>query len=146
MSSLESFWTLTTTTLALLISALIESIKGDLSLYNAILVSFLAYLHAASTSAIQFLDVVNIVDKTKLPSKRFSMEWKLMAVAAFLQNTATCIFGWYIWAKAATFGNQPMCNEETLFVIFGVTLRAPAPASRFVSIGECTTIQSSVTN
>ena len=45
-------------------------------------------------------------------------------------------FGWYIWAKAATFGSQPMCNEETLFVIFGITLRATTLTSRSISIGE----------
>lgn len=49
------FWTLTITTLALLISAIIEAAQHNLSLYNAILVSFLSYLHDDGPAAIFLL-------------------------------------------------------------------------------------------
>ncbi|KAK1965367.1 hypothetical protein LY78DRAFT_97229 [Colletotrichum sublineola] len=51
--------------------------------------------------------------------------WVIIA-CAFTALTA------YIWATAPTFGNQPECNASTVYVVFGVSIRATNDVFRYV--------------
>lgn len=54
---------------------------------------------------------------------------KILIAGAFLAFAA------YIWVEAPTFGSQPQCNESTVYVVFGVSIRATEPVFRWVVLG-----------
>ncbi|KZP12447.1 hypothetical protein FIBSPDRAFT_936920 [Athelia psychrophila] len=106
-----SYWALTLTTFSLLISALIEATKSNLSLYNAMLVSYLCTLHViASGSLLIMLAVFRVSSRANTIR---------MGLAAILQSIGSAAFGFYIWHGAKTFGSQPECNADTKLIFFG---------------------------
>ncbi|KIJ94183.1 hypothetical protein K443DRAFT_12310 [Laccaria amethystina LaAM-08-1] len=102
------FWATWFTSTALLFSAAAESDKHNLSLYNAIIVSYLCYLHCAS--AVSLLTVKMLCGDRKYALRY--IPFTLLQIIGFL------IYCLYIWSRAATFGNQPECNADTKFVFF----------------------------
>lgn len=54
---------------------------------------------------------------------------RVVIAGAFVGLTA------YIWATAPTFGSQPECNAQTLYVVFGVSIRAADDVFRYVILG-----------
>lgn len=116
------------TNYAVLITALIEAGRKNLSLYNAILVSYLCTLHIFPSYAVLLL---------KGPPKSASAR-KVLGMNTALAIVVMCsdIFGLYIWIKAKNFGSQPECNSDTLLILFGKAYSATTPHARIVAIGE----------
>ncbi|KZP12449.1 hypothetical protein FIBSPDRAFT_898203 [Athelia psychrophila] len=107
-----SFWALAFTTFSLLISAIIEANKNNLSLYNAILISYLCALHAYASESLLFI-------LAAFPVKSSKPKVIGISVAIALQVIGLTTFGCYIWGRASTFGSQPECNADTQLIFFG---------------------------
>lgn len=117
--TLASYWALTLTTFSLLISAIIEANKNNLSLYNAILVSYLCTLHALASESLLFILAMFPVDISKSEVDTSRLKVAGISAAAFLQCIGSTTFGCYIWQRAKTFGSQPECNADTMLIFFG---------------------------
>jgi len=103
--------------LALLITVLVETIKGQLDLYHAI---FVIHMLACFLSA-QFYGLNRVLSaKTRIDFK--------LRVAYFVQ----LFYGifimppWllYVWIKDSRFGSQPECNHLVKYVLVFVSVRA----------------------
>jgi hypothetical protein len=60
-----------------------------------------------------------------------------LVMSMYLQSIMVCTFGLYVWAKAASFGSQPECNANTIFLFFGRSHSA-AGAGRSIALGMIT--------
>ncbi|KZT38008.1 hypothetical protein SISSUDRAFT_1047729 [Sistotremastrum suecicum HHB10207 ss-3] len=122
-----SYWAMTMTAVALFISALVLSGSQNLSLFHAILISVLLFLHsyaaAFSMWAASPFGVNRAPESVKTPREMERHVWKFQykSVPVFLIATT---FTGYIWIKAPSFGTPSVCNPETLFVILGKKLSA----------------------
>ena len=94
------------TTLALLVSAVVQSSKGKLSLY-AILVTYLTVLHTMASYTVACLNRNVALGFTYLRLQRRGIHYTWlglsveMVMAMYLQSIMVCTFGLYVWAKAA---------------------------------------------
>ncbi|KXG46791.1 uncharacterized protein PGRI_035370 [Penicillium griseofulvum] len=109
--------------LALLCTAIYQTIRGDLTLFHAICVVHLL--------AILGIDMVSKGRYAGLGPWRlyFFAALQILALAAFLS------FNIYVWVTAPHFGSQPQCNKDTVYVIFGVSIKATAPVFRYIILG-----------
>ncbi|KAJ5576666.1 hypothetical protein N7535_003592 [Penicillium sp. DV-2018c] len=109
--------------LALLCTAIYQTFRGDLTLFHAICVVHLL--------AILGMDLVSKGRYAGLGPLRlyFFAGIQILALAAFLA------FNVYVWVKAPTFGSQPKCNEDTVYVVFGVSIKATSPVFRYIILG-----------
>ncbi|KAI0317595.1 hypothetical protein OF83DRAFT_1120457 [Amylostereum chailletii] len=137
-----SFWTMAVTTFALFISAFVLYGKGELILYDAIIVSILLYMHANAaawshvsndssqprTKPVADADY-NAIQKDKdaepptSNGARHAQSLKELCywVPGFV---LAIIFGFFVWARVSKFGYNPVCNAQTVFVIFGAHTKA----------------------
>lgn len=132
---LGAFWTLIFTTIALLISALVEAARQNLSLYNAILISYLCILHSVITVAVMVWGLYQMISTMRF---RRALLFKMlgMNIATIIQMVSSAIFGLYIWSRVETFGNQPECNPDTLLILAGKSHSATSSHARSTAIGE----------
>ncbi|KAF7978934.1 hypothetical protein HWV62_44143 [Athelia sp. TMB] len=130
-----AFWTLVITTVALLISALVEAAKQNLSLYNAILISYLCILHSVITIAVTTWSIPKTIQRalrSKLEDSDVSILVKYgLTIVQFASST---IFGLYIWSRAKTFGNQPECNADTQLIVCGKSFNATSSHASIAAI------------
>ena len=150
--SLGAFWTLVFTTVALLISAMVEGARQNLSLYNAILISYLCILHSFITLLVMIFRVYPMMEaiqkarqlKHRNTAARAVSLYKALSIeiATVIQFSASMIFGLYIWSRAETFGNQPECNPDTLLIVFGKSYYATTTHARIAAMGESSHDQS----
>ena len=98
---LGPFWTLAFTTLALLLSALIQSLSDSISFYNAILVVYLCYLHCFSSLFV--LNILRWVHQKKIMDGNLSIcaAAQAMGISMFLAS----------FQAERSFGSQPECNS-----------------------------------
>ncbi|CAI7588547.1 unnamed protein product [Penicillium glandicola] len=109
--------------LALLCTAVYQTVRGDLTLFHAICVVHLL--------AILGMDLVSKGRYAGLGPWRlyfFSMI-QILALAAFLALNV------YVWVTAPQFGSQPQCNKHTVYVVFGVSINATSPVFRYILLG-----------
>ncbi|QQK46790.1 hypothetical protein Pdw03_1688 [Penicillium digitatum] len=109
--------------LALLCTAIYQTIQGDLTLFHAICVVHLL--------AILGMNMVSKGQYAGLGPWRlyFFSAIQILALAAFLA------FNVYVWVTAPRFGSQPQCNKNTVYVLFGVSIKATSPIFRYVVLG-----------
>ncbi|KAJ5589000.1 hypothetical protein N7537_011678 [Penicillium hordei] len=88
--------------LALLCTAIYQTVRGDLTLFHAICVVHLLAILGMNM---------------------------LLALAVFLALNV------YVWVKAPQFGSQPQCNKDTVYVVFGVSIKATSPVFRYIILG-----------
>lgn len=109
--------------LALLCTAIYQTCRGDLTLFHAICV-----VHLLSILGI---DLASKGRYAGLGPWRlyFFVIIQLLGLAAFLA------FNVYIWVTAPGFGSQTQCNKDTVYVIFGVSIKATSPVFRYIILG-----------
>ncbi|CAG8930512.1 unnamed protein product [Penicillium salamii] len=109
--------------LALLCTAIYQTVKGDLTLFHAICVVHLL--------AILGIDLVNKGRYAGLGPWRlyFFAFLQVLALGAFLA------FNIYVWVTAPHFGSQPECNGDTVYVVFGISITAVSPVFRYIILG-----------
>lgn len=110
-----SYWTMTTTAVALFISGLVLNSAQNLSLFHGILISFLLSLHAGAA----FNSVTSASfhhkpqdEPSELAHQHFLARFKEIPSAAL----ATA-FGFVIWRNPASFGAPSECNDEIVIAL-----------------------------
>lgn len=68
-------------------------------------------------------------DRNALWRLAFAAATRVLVAGAFVALTA------YIWVTAPTFGSQPECNATTVYVAFGLSIRATNDVFRYVILG-----------
>ncbi|EFQ24970.1 uncharacterized protein GLRG_00114 [Colletotrichum graminicola M1.001] len=106
--------------LALLCTAVYQTLKGQLTLFHAICV----------------LHLLSLLGFGLVAQRRYQggglNRWLVMAALRVIIACAFTTLTAYIWATAPTFGNQPDCNASTVYVVFGVSIRATNDIFRYV--------------
>ncbi|CAG7923218.1 unnamed protein product [Penicillium olsonii] len=117
--------------LALLCTAIYQTFKGDLTLFHAICV-----VHLLSILGI---DLVNKGRYAGFGPWRlyFFAFLQILALGAFLA------FNIYVWVTAPHFGSQPECNSTTVYVVFGISIKAVSPVFRYIILGTLGTVVAS---
>ncbi|KAJ5301858.1 hypothetical protein N7508_006721 [Penicillium antarcticum] len=109
--------------LAILCTAIYQTFRGDLSLFHAICVIHLL--------AVLGMDLISKGRYAGLGPWRlyFFAAIQILALGAFLA------FNVYVWTTAPHFGSQPECNKETVYVVFGISIKATSPVFRYIILG-----------
>ncbi|KAJ5794106.1 hypothetical protein N7457_000705 [Penicillium paradoxum] len=109
--------------LALLCTAIYQTVRGDLTLFHAICV-----VHLLSILG------TDLVSKGRYAGLG---PWRLyfFAIIQVLALAAFLAFNVYLWVTAPNFGSQPQCNKDTIYVVFGVSIKATSPVFRYIILG-----------
>lgn len=109
--------------LALLCTAIYQAFRNDLTLFHAICVVHLLALLG-----------MNLISKGRYAG--FG-PWRLwfFALINILALAAFIAFNVYLWITAPHFGSQPSCNPDTVYVVFGVSIKATSPVFRYIILG-----------
>ncbi|KAF8270228.1 hypothetical protein EI94DRAFT_818056 [Lactarius quietus] len=101
--------------LAILITAVVQTIQGQLDLYHAIIVMQMQlFIHTYGIGRF-------------LLAPRFGPKMKMtVAVQAFELLVIFVPWLLYLWIKDSQFGSQPECNDLVKFVVLFVTVRVAA--------------------
>lgn len=94
--------------LALLVSSIVQASIRNLSLYTAILISYLLILHLTSASTVLILRA----SQGQKVHRRYTP-------FLVLQSILILALAIYIWCHVHTFGSQPECNSATRLIFFG---------------------------
>lgn len=94
--------------LALLVSSIVQASIRNLSLYTAILISYLLILHLTSASTVLILRA----SQGQKVHRRYTP-------FLVLQSILILALAIYIWCHVHTFGSQPECNPATRLIFFG---------------------------
>ncbi|KAG8821287.1 hypothetical protein FRC19_008030 [Serendipita sp. 401] len=109
--------------LALLITAVAQSSSkpSSLSLYHALIVlHMLAFLGIATSTAGEYSTT--------------QMRFRIIAFTSWCSMVAFFYLTMRVWITVKTFGSQPECNDWTIYVIWGVSVRATVPWLRGVAL------------
>ncbi|KAK1826552.1 hypothetical protein QBC39DRAFT_396840 [Podospora conica] len=123
--------------LALLCTAIYQTTQQQLTLFHAIcvmhLLSLLGFGLVAQRKYEPDRGTAAAAAAAGLAAKRnalwrlaFAAATRVLVAAAFVALTA------YIWVTAPTFGSQPECNASTVYVAFGLSIRATNDVFRYV--------------
>jgi len=107
--------------LALLVTAIYQTTKRQLTLFHAICV----------------LHLLSLLGFGLVAQRRYGggvARWLVLAAMRLLIAAGFIAFTAYIWMTAPTFGSQPECNKSTIYVIFGVSIHATENVFRFVAL------------
>jgi hypothetical protein len=109
--------------LALLCTAIYQTFRAELTLFHAICVVHLLALLG-----------MDIISKGRYAG--FG-PWRLwfFAVIQIISLAAFIAFNVYLWVTAPQFGAQPACNPDTVYVVFGVSIKATSPVFRYIILG-----------
>jgi hypothetical protein len=109
--------------LALLCTSIYQTFRNQLTLFHAICVLHLLALLG-----------INVI-----PRGEYSGNDRIRSfVKISLKISTLCVFiafSVYVWAQAPEFGSQPKCNSSTMYVVFGVSIRATVPIFRWIILG-----------
>lgn len=114
--------------LALLGTAIYQTIHGQLTLFHAICV-----LHLLSLLGF------GLVAQRTYEGGGF-YRWAVLGALRVVVGLAFVALTAYIWLTAPTFGSQPECNASTVYVVFGVSLRAAEDVFRYVILALMATL------
>ena len=117
--------------LALLCTAIYQTFRNELTLFHAICVVHLLALLG-----------INLISKGRYTGFGpwrlwFSSTIHILSLAAFVA------FNVHLWITAPHFGNQPACNQDTVYVVFGISINATSPVFRYVILGTLASIAAS---
>lgn len=117
--------------LALLCTAIYQTFRTELTLFHAICVVHLLALLG-----------MDIISKGRYAG--FG-PWRLwfFAVIQIISLAAFIAFNVYLWVTAPQFGAQPTCNPDTVYVVFGVSIKAASPVFRYIILGSLGTVAAS---
>ncbi|KAI9458135.1 hypothetical protein BJY52DRAFT_437017 [Lactarius psammicola] len=120
--------------LALLITALIQTIQDQLDLYHAVFVM----------QVLVSLVILHLYGAWKLVVDK-RLDFKMYIAIAFqvLQVLIFVPWSYYVWANDSRFGPQPQCNYFVKYVLFFVTVRATVGWLRtlaFVVLAACVVV------
>ncbi|KDR76997.1 hypothetical protein GALMADRAFT_424162 [Galerina marginata CBS 339.88] len=116
-----AYWSMTSTAFSLIISSIVTSAKGDISLLDAIVVVYVLLLPVLA-SAFGLSEVVTPQSKKNVLR---SVHSPLLIVANWTRSALTYSFAMYVWIAAPTFGSgPPECNAATRLIFFGASLPA----------------------
>lgn len=104
--------------LALLVTAVAQS-GHELSLYHAIIV-------------IHMLTFLGIATSTTGEYNTTKMRFRIIAFTSWCSMIAYFYLTMKVWIMVKSFGSQPECNDWTVYVLFGVSVRATVPWLRGV--------------
>ncbi|KAK2735694.1 hypothetical protein CKAH01_18947 [Colletotrichum kahawae] len=106
--------------LALLCTAIVQTFQGQLTLFHAICV----------------LHLLSLLGFGLVAQRKYSgVGVKRWAILAFFRAVIACAFialTTNIWLTAPTFGSQPICNSSTLYVVFGISIKATDDVFRYI--------------
>ncbi|TDL28337.1 hypothetical protein BD410DRAFT_216204 [Rickenella mellea] len=147
----NALWTFITTSFGLTIAAIAQAVSGSssnpkLSLYEAIQVSnlvwlanFGSYLALASYSRHKAF----AFDKKRKKAKGIPRGHdNFVKFGAVVQTTFSMALTLYMWATADTFGDNPECNHDVKYVLFGANV--PALGSGRILALVCTSVISTL--
>lgn len=122
--------------LALLCTAIYQTTQRQLTLFHAICVMHLLSLLGFGLVAQRKYEPdgragagVSAADRNALWRLAFAAATRVLVAGAFVALTAV------IWVTAPTFGSQPECNATTVYVAFGLSIRATNDVFRYVILG-----------
>lgn len=109
--------------LALLCTAIYQTFRNELTLFHAICVVHLLAMLG-----------MNLISKGRYAGFGPWRLWffvmiNILGVAAFLA------FNVHLWITAPYFGSQPSCNPDTVYVVFGISIKATSPVFRYIILG-----------
>lgn len=109
--------------LALLCTAIYQTFRNELTLFHAICVVHLLALLG-----------MDLISKGRYAG--FG-PWRLwfFVVIQILSLSAFIAFNVYLWVTAPRFGSQPACNPDTVYVVFGISIKATSPVFRYILLG-----------
>ncbi|TLD26857.1 hypothetical protein PspLS_04751 [Pyricularia sp. CBS 133598] len=108
--------------LSLLCTAVVQTFQGQLTLFHAVVVLHLLALLG-----------INLASRGLHRGNELARH----AVDAVIVAAAVVVyvaFNVYVWVNAPTLGPQPECNASTVYVVFGVRVRAAGPVFRYVAL------------
>ncbi|PPQ96480.1 hypothetical protein CVT26_010474 [Gymnopilus dilepis] len=116
-----AYWSMTSTAFSLIVSAIVTSAKGEISLLDGIVVVYVLILPIL-VSAFGLSEIVT--PQSKKNATR-SVHSPLLIVANWTRSALTYSFALYVWISAPTFGQgPPECNAATRLIFFGASLPA----------------------
>ncbi|KAJ5098818.1 hypothetical protein N7532_005819 [Penicillium argentinense] len=109
--------------LALLCTAIYQTFRNDMTLFHAICVIHLLALLG-----------LDLISKGRYAG--FG-PWRLwfFAIIRIVALGAFIAFNAFLWVTAPHFGSQPECNLDTVYVVFGVSIKAVSPVFRYIILG-----------
>lgn len=115
--------------LALFLAAVISSVNGTLALFHAICI-----FHMLALAGI----TINPKGSYPLGAVRI---WSTL-VAQLIVVIGSTSFFLYVFATAPAFGNQPQCNAQTIYVLFGYNISATNNVIRWIFVAGLSLILS----
>ncbi|KAJ5489254.1 hypothetical protein N7539_004144 [Penicillium diatomitis] len=109
--------------MALLCTAIYQTFRKELTLFHAICVVHLLALLG-----------LDLASKGRYSGFGPWRLWVFVCVQV-VSLAAFIAFNVYLWVTAPTFGSQPSCNPDTVYVVFGVSIRAVSPIFRYIILG-----------
>lgn len=106
--------------LALLCTAVYETFKHQLTLFHAVCVIHLLFLLG-----------VNVVSRGRYRMFGALRQLALFTVTIIALGTFSA-FSTFVWITAPQFGSQPECNNQTIYVIFGVSINVTSSVFRWI--------------
>jgi hypothetical protein len=117
--------------LAILISAVVQTVRHQLTLFHAICVIHL----------VTFLGLTTL--SSKHDNRRLSLRGIVGMILYFTFLLFFTGFNLYVWITAPTFGSQPNCNASTVYVLLGADIHPTDPAFRWLIVAAtCLTLLS----
>ncbi len=119
--------------LAILITALVQTIQGQLDLYHAIIVAQMqVFIHIYGVTCVPMKIYYRVLIRDEntgatrfILANRFSSKMKITFVVQALQLLIIFVpWSLYVLIKCSRFGAQPECNDLVKYVFFFVTVRA----------------------
>jgi hypothetical protein len=108
--------------LALLITAVIQTARDQLTLFHAICIIHLLTLLGLTTLS------------SRIENVRFSLRGFVGMSLYFLSLCMFIGFNFYVWITAPSFGSQPQCNASTVYVVFGADVLPTLPVFRWILV------------
>ncbi|KAF8341135.1 hypothetical protein F5887DRAFT_385657 [Amanita rubescens] len=101
--------------LSLLVTALVETAKKQLSLYHAIFIIHMLYFTG-----------IMVVPSGKYEGNKINFTFRILISFVMTYGSVMLFTGYafYVWATAPTFGTNPECNNEIKYIFFFVSVRA----------------------
>ena len=117
--------TLAANSLALLLTAIIQTRRNQLTLFHAVCV-----IHLISLLGINGFSQP---DRKKILSPRFVLGMSLYCIG-YLTFVG---FSIYVWSTAPQFGSQLECNSSTVYVVLGAAFPVVSPVFRWLLVAQC---------
>ncbi|KAF9531078.1 hypothetical protein CPB83DRAFT_849293 [Crepidotus variabilis] len=116
-----AYWSMTSTAFSLIISSIVTSAQGQISLLDAIVVVYVLLLPILASA----LGLSEIAAPSNHKNPLRSVHSPLLIVANWTRSALTYSFALYVWISAPTFGSGSReCNEATRLIFFGASLPA----------------------